>query len=221
MRIFSRFALLSSLCMILLMGYAFQTQGATILYDNYSSGFVANPGNTILGGSNYQSIGQTFSPSQTANLSDIDAPFGYVSGTNIVILNLTTDNNGNPGTLLESWTLQSLPALSTNYSSQTMVSTINPLLTAGNTYWLIASPYDSSTWAVWNPTNNPNYGYYENSNSINPQWILVNDVHSSAFAVYGTPITPSQNTPEPGVLATLMSMGMAGGGIFLRRLRKA
>lgn len=206
MRIFSRFALLSMLCVFFLLAYALQTQAATVpLYDNYtSSGFEPNTGMTISGSGSpvnmYNSPSQSFTPSQTSDLSYILAPMSWVSGTNSVLLYLDNNNSGSPGSNIETWSLSTLPQLSTSFTPPQIQSISNPLLTSGVTYWLVAAPGDSTTWAAWNEVNNTS---------------------TPAFAVYGTPITPSQNTPEPGVIATLMSMGMAGGGIFLRRLRKA
>ena len=204
MRILSRFALLSSsLFFLLLIGNALQARGVT-LFDNYTSvGFQINQGATISGIDSsiqtYLSPSASFISSQTAYLSDIYAPISWAHGTNSVSFDLKNNNNGSPGSTIENWSLNNLPTLGSSFYPQHLSSNGNTLLIGGVTYWLVATPGASDTWGAWN---------------------MVNNTTSPAFAVYGMPLQ-SQNTPEPGILATLMSMGMAGGGMFLRRLRKA
>ena len=93
MRILSRFALLSSsLFFLLLIGNALQARGVT-LFDNYTSvGFQINQGATISGIDSsiktYLSPSASFISSQTAYLSDIDAPLSLAYGTNSVSFDL-------------------------------------------------------------------------------------------------------------------------------------
>jgi len=209
-----------------MIGFVIHANAAVVsLFDNYTLGFQTSAGNTISGsntgvsGLSYQEVGQIFTPSQTAKLSEIDAPFGYVQGTNSITLSLYTDNSGNPGTQLEQWSITGLQAFSTGSTTMVVTSNITPQLNAGSDYWLVAAPGASNTWAAWNLTQNSITGYEINSNPNNPNWITKSGT-SSAFAVYGTPVQ-NQNVPEPGILSTLLGIGTAGGGMFLRKFRKA
>ena len=242
MRILSRFALLPAICVTLMLGFTINSEAQILSlasnFDGTQTGFNYSSANTILNDTNptaYQEIAQTFVISSNSNLNYILAPISYVPGSAspAISLYLETGNTSNPsGNILESWQNFSIPSsspndqFSTQFTPEQFTSNSYPLLTAGTTYWLIALPAVQNTLLEWNTTTDTNkIGYYANENQTNPSWTFYqgtqsNPYLSSAFAVYGTPIQ-TQNVPEPGVLSTLLGIGTAGVGMFLRKFRKA
>ena len=158
------------------------------------------------------SQGDAFSVSETAQLSAIDVAIGLVSGSNEIIVKLMTDNTGQPGAVLETW--DAVNQMST-FGSTTLValnSVLNPVLTAGQQYWLVAFAQDS-TWAAWNWNATNDSGPHALSTD-NGATYSVSTQTRGAFEVDGTVAAP-----EPSGLA-LVIVGLAGLALVTRE-RKA
>src|SRR5262245_41571991 len=108
-----------------------------MVFTNFGAGFSYNTlvGNIVGNGfdGNTYAQGATFTAGTTTSLSSLDIALSCVSacgGTISVQLNL--DNGGQPGALLESFTVSgaSLGAFGSNHAPVVLNSVLNPLLTA-------------------------------------------------------------------------------------------
>jgi hypothetical protein len=129
-------------------------QGGTIIYTSFDANQSYNTSSARVvgnvGGSSYEDA-MPFLARTTAALGSITTPIYNVLTPNAVNFSINADNAGVPGTLLESW---SLTGLSSGQPLVKMTSILNPTLTAGTKYWLIASVSGTSTrdnWGVANP----------------------------------------------------------------------
>jgi hypothetical protein len=101
--------------------------------------------------------GAAFTAGFTETLTEIDAPFFNQGWPGMFNLELHADNgSGEIGALLESF--QNVGPATTAGGIFSVYSSLHPLLTAGNTYWLIATPADTSTAVYWNENSIPSYG---------------------------------------------------------------
>jgi hypothetical protein len=77
----------------------------------------------------------------TASLDTIEVAAGLVTGTNQLTISLQDDSYGDPGLVLESFTINNaMPYLGdTNFSGHLVkiTSVLHPLLTAGYQYWVV------------------------------------------------------------------------------------
>ena len=218
MRILSRQMLASGFCMIiLLLGLLSYANGST-LYSNYNSTFNSSGGETFMGsnsGHSYDALGESFSLSNPANMTELEIALGVISGSGNVNISLFDGQPTSPSAT-------PLATSTINYPSPSAVGfqpiNLTANLNANQNYWIVVDPGKSSIWGLWGETDNKsNTGVSTYSNNA---WTPNSSYVQGAFAVYGTPVQP-QNTPEPGILSTLLGIGTAGGGIFLRKFRKA
>lgn len=138
--------------------------GNTLIYSNFTSGMSYCSGAagtcggwTVSGSTSTPGTVDTavsFVPSQNIYLSQVHIALTWTAGTNSAVVTLNNDNGGLPGsTVYETWNLTGLPlygTTSTIQSSQTLTSAPGILLTAGTTYWIVATPGASDTYDVWN-----------------------------------------------------------------------
>lgn len=85
-------------------------------------------------------------------LAQIQVPIGWTSGQNGVALSIASDNNGNPGTILETMNVNNIrtqPLPGPVNSPVHIFSAQRPSLALG-TYWLIISPVAADTVVQWN-----------------------------------------------------------------------
>jgi hypothetical protein len=181
----------------------------TIVFDNMP-GDDYNPGtgHTISGasspvGSDFDQ-GDQFMPSASGNLSDVWVAMGHVTGLNEFELWLTDDAGGTPGTTL--WSSGAIKDLMGPFGSLNPPVHISvdggPMLTAGSSYWLLASVADD-TWAAWNWNNIGDEGLHASRQNMGG-W-GVGDGTRGAFRIA---------VPEPTTLMLLL------GGLPLIRRRR-
>jgi hypothetical protein len=177
--------------------------------DNYNTG----SGGTIM--QNYQandvSQGNAFMVSGgDYYLSQISAALTWVTGVNSIDLQLWDDNGGLPGTIMESWNFTGLGAFGNWNPPEVGVSTLNPVLHNGMTYYVIAYAANGPTWEVFNFANQ-NYGLHRYiSWDDQATWADYGPDATCAFRVEGTPV------PEPGLIS-LGGLLLGAGALWLRR----
>lgn len=95
--------------------------------------------------------GVPFTPNKDYLLKAIVVAIGYVSGTNEVVLNLNNDENGLPGSVIQSWTIDSLPSAGTCCSVSVRSNEAGIPVTQGTQYWITATTdqNDSNLLAEW------------------------------------------------------------------------
>jgi hypothetical protein len=185
-------------------------------YFNANGRAVSGPS---IGYPGYQEVAIPFTPTGNYNLTQIDVAVTYsgipgVFGTDAATVTLASDNGGNPGSTIDSWTISSLPSSFTG-TTLDAISVNGDSVAANTQYWLIVSPNDSTTDDVWD-TNSNLTGVFGNE-EINQGggWISLAPYDLGAVEVVGVP------TPEPA------SAALAIGGLALvasgltRRRRKA
>ena len=143
--------------------------------------------------------------SYTLDSIRIGAGFYGTGGPSDDLIVRLTNNGG-------STVYESLSVHVTNLNIYTVPSVSHPILTAGETYWVILSPENSSEWFDWQYNTQGIKGFYRT-----PPVTWVNDLNETpAFEVNGT-LAP---VPIPSALL-LMGSGLAGlVGIGRRRMRK-
>jgi hypothetical protein len=202
----SRSACVAALVLALTLGTA-PLARADIVYTTLgpSSAYDTSGGAVFGGPTSFEGFfvsGFMFSPSETVNLSRIDAPFGLITGANSFTLTLRAADgtSGGPGTVLESFPATGrLGPIGTN-ALLDFNSATHPLLTAGTTYWLVATTADS-TVAEWNVNNQGIHGTYYSIQG--GRELLIPNQVVGAFQVSGNPL------PEPASL-TLLGLGACG-----------
>jgi hypothetical protein len=182
---------------------------ADVLFSNFGAGQTYQTGVGWTLSTQASSVGQNFAqgdaftPSETANVTSVSAAIGLVTGANFIELRLFTDAGGKPGTLLESYDFTGAMGNFGNANPPlTAASTVHPLLTAGQQYWLIAFP-SQNTWAAWNFNNTGDTGPHALT-SDNGTTYQVGTNTRGAFEVDG-----AFAIPEPTSLA-LAGIGFCG-----------
>jgi len=145
----------------------------------------------------YQALANPFSTTDTATLTSIDVVMDTRGGAPITLA-LASDSNGLPGSVLESWSLTLSGNTNALYS---VTSLLNPVLTAGTTYWLEALPgaNDNSGWGV------TSFGHTIAVSHSAGIWTATTNEWESAFDVNGT---AASATPEPSTFAMFGGAGL-------------
>ena len=155
--------------------------------------------------------GGSFTPSADYTLDSITVAFSYFSGTNAFDLWLMSDSAGVPGAIIETFGFTNVPGSGTLL---TAASVLNPVLSAGTPYWLIASAQGDGALG-WHRNNT---GDQTLALRANDGIFFVADAEvAPAFQVEGTPLGAA--VPEPASL-TLLGVGLAGAGVRRWRQRR-
>jgi hypothetical protein len=176
---------------------------AGILFTDFGPGdtYISSAGYSIGGASGafgqLNIMGATFTADLTGTLTEIDVPFFNQGWPGIFNLALYADDGtGKVGALLESF--QNIGPATPAGGIFSVDSSLHPLLTAGDAYWLIATPASSSTAVYWNENSIGSYGtiYTDSGGSVN----YSTDSTLPAFRVIG-----ATSVPEPSAL--LLGLG--------------
>jgi hypothetical protein len=186
----------------------------TLVFTSYGPGDTYD---TTLGytlGQGY-SEGNLFQPSMTGMLAEIDLALSHYIGSTVVNMQLMTDNNNMPGTVIESFTLNPTTAFGTQGVAVPAISVLHPILDAQKTYWLILSSDSASANAWYNNSQGmvgPRYcsgpvPCFMNTNA------LVMPYTMAAFDVVDSQIL----APEPSTFLLMAGALLGGLAVRLRR----
>jgi hypothetical protein len=140
-----------------------------------------------------------FTSAATGNLDNVALALGGIAGTGVVV-SLFTDNAGMVGTVLESWTVTSMPSFGSGGAPVVLANAVSGLsLTAGTSYWLGAAPIDAGSLAAWNWNNQGITGPFSDSADGGMTYPTPRKDTLSAFSV--------TVTPEPSSIA-VMGLGL-------------
>jgi hypothetical protein len=186
------------------------------LYSTLGSGDSYNTmmGYTIGLSPNFYDQGNQFviDGTQSYLLDTIEVAIGLISGTNEVDVWLMSDVGDEPGAIIESFNFAGQMGDFGEYNPLLVgTSVLNPVLTPGTKYWLIASAPQSDTWASWNLSDPDINGLRAVRESETNPWSIYSDATMAAFRVNGEVI------PAPGAVV-LVGIGM-GCISWLRRRR--
>lgn len=164
------------------------SQGAFYIYNNLGAGDtynscigwnVSEPG----GGGSFTSA-MSFTPSSSAQVTQIDVALSHISGTNNATIELARDDGGGiPGTVLGSWSVSGQPAFGTCCGLTTVYTGVIPV-GAGRTYWVVAiagpnGANDTDDRWNWNTTGATGGDFY-----APPNWYMYGNP-TGAFDVIG------------------------------------
>jgi len=186
---------------------------ADTIFTDLGPGYDPSIGWTVSGSTSAEVIAYdaagTFTSSGSYAVTQIDLGIGNVSGTNGATVELTTDNSGVPGTVLQTWNISSLPDFGSTSTTLTTISGITGIDISAGTYFLVVLPGDSSTWDAWNWNSTGATGLGGSTG------YLAAGNTEPAFDVLGSSIS----APEPSSLI-LLGTGLLG-LVFIRRKRFA
>jgi hypothetical protein len=161
----------------------------------------------------YLSVGVEFTPSVSAQLTMIEAPFGVISGTNQIQAFLMSDSGGTPDAVIESFVLSSLPTGPGPYPLSTINSALDPLLLAGQPYWFVATggPNAFASWSLTLFQGDPTEGGASQTvvGGIAQLWDVGSGTRTGALEVFGDAV------PEPSAGA------LAGCALLLLGIRRS
>jgi hypothetical protein len=156
-------------------------------------------------GDTWEALGATgFTPSATFRLTSIDIALGYPAGfsgngPNQADVYLMNDSGGLPGSTIESWDLTNLPTTCGPCPLSTITSPSNPVLVAGNQYWVVASggqqTFDFWTFTLGGNSFDP-LATRAILNGVDSGWVLDTSNHRQ-----GALVVSGDAVPEPTSLA--------------------
>ncbi len=132
-------------CMVGLVPKAFAD--SVVLYDNYGPNNAVGTWTWAVTGAAtspaYRAQGQSFAPQEAGYLSTVELSIYRYSGSGRVNVSLVEDLP--TGILLEQFSY----VAPSGTAPRLLSSTSHPLLEGGTTYWLLAEPYDATSYAGW------------------------------------------------------------------------
>jgi hypothetical protein len=207
-----RFGPLAVLCLLLHT----PVFGSSLSFTSYGPGDTYNLGAGYLVGGFMSSVsGNMFTAGFTGNLAELDLAIGTNNAGSFVNIQIAADNGGLPGVVLESFTASVTNLVWSPGAYVSVVSTVHPLLSAGTSYWVLATTTTNNTDA-WYWSNNGVLGTKYNSvviSGIATPTVYMNQT-LAAFNVWEDPLAPGI-TPEPSTYVA----GIALLGLVVARLR--
>ena len=147
----------------------------------------------------YVETGTSFIPiGSNYSLDRIELAIAIWSGSNELDVLLMTDDNGKPGTIIETFHFSEAmgpygfpnPLLGAN-------SVLHPLLNVDTKYWLVCSATVPGTDLLWNMNLiHDEVEWHAQRNYPGGPWSLGGDYYGAAFRIYGTPVTPEQQIED-------------------------
>jgi hypothetical protein len=194
---FLRHRLTPTIAFLFALSLSVHRASADIVYDNFGPGDTYSSISWVIGkhsSSQFQRMAMPFvvSGGLDFTLDSIHIQLGdWNTGPNQYLVSLLSDVNGMPGAVLETMPANNVPSFGNGPATQ-VLSTINPVLTAGNRYWVSARAVDEAlTRGSWYQAEENGRNAFQNE-STGPNWQLTTiDVARGAYRVNGTPV------PEP------------------------
>jgi PEP-CTERM motif len=185
---------------------------ADIVFSNFGASPLFSTRHSV-GLSSVQPVAMPFTVAAGAgfDLTQIDIGITHSSfeagSVNAAVVQLLTNVNGLPGSVIDSWILSALPEVNTPTlePSQQITGIVGDRLDGGAQYWLVATGLSNSmAWAFSSPEVAGPFAY---SPDAGASWILSQDGTQGGFDVQGTPV-PVAQVPEPTSFA-LVTLGLA------------
>jgi len=213
---------------VLFAGLSVQRAKADTIFTNFGPGMTYNttvPGDFVSNnGFATEVLAEQFTATGNFTFTDARLALGVPCAlvgfcTSSVGVFLETNSGGFPGTIIEQINFTGVLAEAPAGSVVVFNSALNPVLTAGTSYWLVAAALDSTTIVEWdfNSTGDTASGgnaAFNTSGSLTGPWLSA-ALTRSAFEIDGTPIAP---VPEPATLLLFGSGLIALGARDRRRL---
>jgi hypothetical protein len=164
-------------------------------------GYYVGGGTSIAGSAHgYQGYGNLFVPIVSGTLDSIGIALTSVNSPELVNVRLCLDSgNGFPtGATLASGSIMTAGYLGSTSTALSVFTPLTPVtLNPGTGYWLLVTPYSSTSWDVWNDETTDVIGEHAaTSDGIN--WGIGPNQPLSAFQVIVV-------VPEPSCLALMLS----------------
>jgi len=145
-------ALRLKLLIILAAAGSTSALATTVVFNDFGPGNSYNTAQGYaVGGSGsytgYYAVDMPFTSNGNFTLAQIDVSFvgDGPSAESPITLSLDSDNGGNPGSVLMSWTLNNFPLFGTCCTVETVTPSSTIQLSAATQYWLTAAPTNSTT----------------------------------------------------------------------------
>ena len=177
--------------------------GDTLIYSNLGNGYSG----TLYGLTSSQALAVAFTPSFQVNFADAQLPLDGDGSSTAINVYLESDGGGHPGTILD--TLVEQQALSNSGSIVTFDCSACLQLSAGTTYWIVATQPSAVTGWFSNASGISGGFVYDTNGSATGPWI------ASSFTQAGLEV--DGDAPEP---ASFALMGTALAGLVLVHFRK-
>ena len=209
---FTRFLITIAMAVGLGLAAASEARADAVVFSNFGPGMTFNTSTTWnVSGTNFFSgrvVAQSFTPSANFTFSSAQLAMGIVGGPNILQVVLMTSSGGFPGAIVETITLTDAVAPIGTGGIVLANSALQPLLSAGTQYWIVAFAPEDDTFMGWNLSLNDfsTAVLLNGSHNLTGPWEF--SAPRGAFQVNGTPV------PEPATMLLL------GGSLTVIALRK-
>ena len=159
-------------------------------------------------------LGVSFTSASTVTFDSAQLALSFMSGTNALNVSLMTDAGGTPsGTTLETIRITGIGA---SPGLVTATSTTHSVLTAGVSYWLVATYGASDTYMKWYLNSTGATGqtaYRSDSSTAQGSWNAYPGGTNPAFAISGSPAATAAAVDSP---SSAFLVGIGGLGLLTR-----